>query len=284
MNIKQLMEIGIKELIEYNIESPVQKTRMLLANLLNKGKEYITINIKEDLEKSIENNFIEQIQKLKQGYPIQYITNKQEFMKLDFFVNENVLIPQPDTEILVEEIINILKNQISNEKINILDLCTGSGAIGVSIVKYIENAYVTMTDISRKALEVAEKNAKNNKVIDRCKFIKSNMFEDIINKKYDVIISNPPYIQSSIIKELEKEVQEEPIIALDGGKDGLDFYKIIAKKAYNFLNDNGILALEIGYDQKENVIKLLKEQEKYVDIYSKKDLSGNDRIVVCKLQ
>ena len=185
---------------------------------------------------------------------------------------------------MVEEIINILKNQISNEKINILDLCTGSGAIGISIVKYIENAQVTMTDISRKALEVAEKNAKNNKVIDRCNFIKSNMFEDIINKKYDVIISNPPYIQSSIIKELEKEVQEEPIIALDGGKDGLDFYKIIAKKAYNFLNDNGILALEIGYDQKENVIKLLKEQEKYVDIYSKKDLSGNDRIVVCKLQ
>ena len=284
MNIKQLMEIGIKELIEYNIESPVQKTRMLLANLLNKEKEYITINIKEDLEKSIENIFAKQIQKLKQGYPIQYITNKQEFMKLDFFVNENVLIPQPDTEILVEEIINILKNQISNEKINILDLCTGSGAIGISIVKYIENAQVTMTDISRKALEVAEKNAKNNKVIDRCNFIKSNMFEDIINKKYDVIISNPPYIQSSIIKELEKEVQEEPIIALDGGKDGLDFYKIIAKKAYNFLNDNGILALEIGYDQKENVIKLLKEQEKYVDIYSKKDLSGNDRIVVCKLQ
>ena len=284
MNIKQLMEIGIKELIEYNIESPVQKTRMLLANLLNKEKEYITINIKEDLEKSIENIFAKQIQKLKQGYPIQYITNKQEFMKLDFFVNENVLIPQPDTEILVEEIINILKNQISNEKINILDLCTGSGAIGISIVKYIENAQVTMTDISRKALEVAEKNAKNNKVIDRCNFIKSNMFEDIINKKYDVIISNPPYIQSSNIKQLDKEVQAEPIIALDGGKDGLDFYKIIAKKAYNFLNDNGILALEIGYDQKENVIKLLKEQEKYVDIYSKKDLSGNDRIVVCKLQ
>ena len=284
MNIKQLIEKGTKELIEYNIVRPVQKTRMLLANLLNKENEYLIIHLEENVENTIENIFMEQIQKLKQGYPIQYITNKQEFMKQDFFVNENVLIPQPDTEILVEEVIEILKQYKSSKEIKILDLCTGSGAIGISIAKYLENVVVTMVDISNKALEIAKINAKNIGVIDRCDFIESDMFENILNKKFDIIVSNPPYIKSDIINQLDKEVQEEPIIALDGGKDGLDFYKIIAKQACNFLNNNGFLALEIGYDQKEEVIELLEAEKKYIDIYYKKDLSGNDRIVICKLK
>lgn len=160
-------------------------------------------------------------------------------------------------------------------------MCAGSGAIGISIAKYLVNVDVTMSDISKKALETAKKNAIKNNVEDKCKFIQSDMLENI-EDKFDIIVSNPPYIKTEIIKELDIEVQNEPIIALDGGQDGLKFYRIIIEQAYKYLNKNGILALEIGYDQKEEVIKLLKESGKYKDIYSKQDLAGNDRIVVCK--
>ncbi len=284
MNINQLIEKGVKELIEANIESPVQKNKILLANLLNKPKEYLLINENNEIDDSLKNNFIDKINKLKKNYPIQYLINKQEFMKLDFYVDENVLIPQPDTEILVEEVINIIENSNTNKKINILDLCTGSGAIGISISKYTENSIVTMTDISEKALEIAKENAKKHKVIQKCKFINSDMFNNIQASKYDIIVSNPPYIETKIIKTLDEQVKKEPILALDGGKDGLDFYRNIAKNSYKFLNNNGYLALEIGYNQKDKVIDLLEKEEKYVNIYSKKDLSGNDRIVVCMLK
>lgn len=198
-------------------------------------------------------------------------------MKLDFYVDENVLIPRVDTEILVEEVIdNCNKNEEREYKI--LDLCTGSGIVGISLAKYIKNCEVVCADISKKALEIAEKNAKNNNV-DNIKFIYSNMFSNI-KDKFDIIVSNPPYIKREVIEELEKEVQNEPHIALDGGIDGLDFYKIIANQAYNYLNENGGLFLEIGYDQKEEVTNLLKDSEKFGKIYSKKDLYGNDRIVV----
>ena len=198
-------------------------------------------------------------------------------MGLDFYVDSNVLIPQPDTEILVEEVI-----KLCNENAEVLDLCTGSGAIGVSIAKNIKNAKVTMSDISEKALEIARKNVNNNECGDNCKFVLSNMFEKI-EERYDVIVSNPPYIKTEVIKILDKEVQNEPNIALDGGEDGLYFYRIIAENAYNYLNKGGILALEIGYDQKDEVINLLKLEDNYTDIYCKKDLSGNDRIIIAKI-
>ena len=138
-----------------------------------------------------------------------------------------------------------------------------------------------MADISCKALKIAEKNAKENGVINKCIFINSDMFNKI-EEKFDIIVSNPPYIRTDIISTLEKEVQKEPIIALDGGKDGLDFYKIIADKAWKFLKSDGVIAVEIGFDQKDDVINLLEQTRKYKDIYSKKDLSGNDRIVICR--
>ena len=198
-------------------------------------------------------------------------------MKLDFYVDENVLIPRADTEILVEEVINQCSKKQGREY-KILDLCTGSGAIGISLAKYIENVEVICVDVSKKALEIAEKNAKNNNV-DNIKFIYSNMFSNI-KDKFDIIVSNPPYIKRKVIEELEKEVQNEPHIALDGGIDGLDFYKIIVNHVYDYLNDEGEVFLEIGYDQKDEVIDLLKHCEKFDKIYSKKDLYGNDRIVV----
>ena len=160
-----------------------------------------------------------------------------------------MLIPQPDTEILVEEVIKISEDI---DKLKILDLCTGSGAIAVSLKKYIENSRVVATDISERALEIAAKNAKDNNV--EIEFIKSNLFRDV-NTKFNIIVSNPPYIKTSVIETLEKEVQKEPIIALNGGIDGLDFYRSIINEADKYLNINGFLCLEIGYDQKNEVIR-----------------------------
>ena len=275
MKIKEILEYGKNNLIR---EDGYRLSKMLLKHLLNVTDSYILINSDEEISEDIEKELKKDIELLNSGTPLQYITNHQEFMGLNFYVDSNALIPQPDTEILVEEVINICK-----ENSRILDLCTGSGAIGISIAKNIDKAEVTMSDISNKALEIAKKNAKSNVVMDKCKFILSDMFENI-QEKFDVIVSNPPYIKTEVIKTLDKEVQNEPHLALDGGEDGLNFYKIIAENAYKYLNKDGILALEIGYDQKDEVIKLLEEVGEYTEIYCKKDLENNDRIIVCKLK
>ena len=306
MNIKQALEYGIELLKENNIDEPILKTRIILSNILNKTKEYLMVHELEELDEDLVKKIKRDISKLCNYMPIQYITNKQEFMGLEFYVDENVLIPQPDTEILVEETIKICKNaklnkndvggallgdpkkEICDNNIKILDLCTGSGAIGISISKNIDNCEITLSDISEDALNVATKNCNDivggDAHIDphkNIKIIQSDLFENI-KEKFDIIVSNPPYIKSDIIKTLDKEVQNEPILALDGGKDGLDIYRKIIKQAYEYLNEDGYLCLEIGYDQKEEVIKLIEETNKYKEIYSKKDLAGNDRIVICE--
>ena len=266
----------VNKLKEHDIEDYNLKAKLLICKEINKPKEYLVIHDKEELANEkilkIKNN----VKKIIEGYPIQYITGKQEFMELNFFVNENVLIPQPDTEILVEEVINISKN-IENPKI--LDLCTGSGAIAVALKKYINKAKIIASDISQNALDVAKINAKNNNA--EIEFIESDLFNNI-EKKFNIVASNPPYIKTDVINNLSLEVQNEPHIALDGGQDGLKFYKHIINNAYKYLEKDGCLALEIGYDQKKEVIHLIEDSQKYKEIYSKKDLSGNDRIIVCK--
>lgn len=201
-------------------------------------------------------------------------------MKMNFFVNEDVLIPRPDTEILVEEVIEITKRLIRPK---ILDLCTGSGAIAIAIAKYAQNAIVYASDISKNAIEVAKKNAKTNGVQDRIEFIESDLFESIPQTKFDIIVTNPPYIKKDEISKLDLEVQNEPKIALDGGIDGLDFYRKISSKAYDYLKYNGYLCMEIGYDQKESVLDILDYENRYSDTYCKKDLYGNDRIIVTRV-
>lgn len=285
MKIKEILEDGRRNLIEY--DEPYKLSKMLLKHLLKIEDNYLIVHQDDDVEQNIEEEFYKKMNLLKMGKPIQYITNNQEFMKMKLYVDENVLIPQPDTEILVEEILNICQKQSScslqnKRSYRMLDLCTGSGAIGISLAKYIENNHVIMSDISDKALEISKKNAMQNKVEDKCEFIHSDMFENI-DGKFDIIVSNPPYIKTEVIKTLDKQVQNEPIIALDGGEDGLEFYKSIIDQAYKYLNANGILALEIGYDQQQEVLKLLKKSGKYKNIYSKKDLSGNDRVVICNV-
>ena len=280
MQIKEVMRKGMIKLKTNNIEEPNLKSRLLMQYILNKPREYLLVHDDKQLTLRQEVNYFKAIKKLIEGIPLQHITHRQEFMKLMFYVDENVLIPRPDTEILVEEVIKIAK-KISAKKI--LDLCTGSGAIAVSLAKYIEGSQITATDISRKALSIAKLNAVNNKVEDKITFVSSDLFQNIPEEKYDIIVSNPPYIKRNVIQKLDKEVRKEPIIALDGGDDGLKFYKKIIDNAYEYLKYKGYLCFEIGYDQKDEVTKLIENEGKYIDTYSKKDLYDNDRIVITKL-
>lgn len=277
MNIEELIKKGSKILSENNVETPIQICRILLSTFMQKPKEYLIIHSEEQVDEDIEKKYIEGINKIADGYPLQYITNYQEFMKLNFHVDESVLIPRQDTEILVEEVIKLAEESNS---VNVLDLCTGSGAIGISIAKYLPNVKVTLSDISKEALEIAKENAITNGV--KVEIVKSDLFENLKSSKFDIIVSNPPYIETDVIKTLDKQVRQEPMLALDGGEDGLDIYRLIIKEAHRHLNKDGVLALEIGYNQKEKVVKLLEEEKVYYNIYSKQDLAGNDRIVVCK--
>ena len=280
MTIKETIRKGMIILKTNNVTEPNIKSRLIMQYVLNKPREYLVVYDKKELTLRQEVNYFKAIKKLCQGIPIQHITNRQEFMKMTFYVDENVLIPRQDTEILVEEVVKIAK-KINAKKI--LDLCTGSGAIAISLAKYIDKSNITAVDISSKALNVAKLNAKNNEVEDRITFVESDLFKNLKKEKYDIIVSNPPYIKKEVLKKLDKEVQKEPKLALDGGYDGLDFYRKIIKNADEYLKFNGYLCFEIGYDQKEDVENLLKEQEKYANITCKKDLCDNDRVVTAKL-
>ena len=280
MTIKELINKASIELKTKKVESPKLKARLLMQFILNKPRQYIVVNDDKELTKIQEEKYLYNIQKLIKGIPLQHITHSQEFMKMNFYVDENVLVPRPDTEILVEEVIKIAK-KIQAKKI--LDLCTGSGAIAVSLAKYIENSKITAIDISSKAIEVAKLNAKKNEVENQIEFLKSDLFEKLPKEKFDIIVSNPPYIKKEIIKTLSKEVQNEPEIALDGGIDGLNFYRKIVHQSYEFLKYKGYLCLEIGYDQKIEVIDLIEQEDRYIDTYCKKDLYGNDRVIITKV-
>lgn len=280
MTIREAITKASIKLKTQNIDSPKQKARLLMQYVLHKNRQYLIVYDEKKLTPNQEERYFEGVSRMLQGIPLQHITHLQEFMKMNFYVNKDVLIPRQDTEVLVEEVIKIAK-RINAKKI--LDLCTGSGAIAISLAKYIENSQITATDISEKALEIAEKNAIEQKVDRQIAFLQSDLFNDIPKEKYDIIVSNPPYIKKDIIKTLNQEVQKEPIIALDGGIDGLKFYQKIISNSYEFLKYGGYLCLEIGYDQKIDVIELIEKEEKYVNTYGKKDLYDNDRIIITKV-
>lgn len=276
MKVKDVLKKEVDKLNSYNIEDSILKVQMLLQHNLGVSHEYLVMHYDDEIDNRVIREFELNIVDLINGKPIQYIVNNQIFYGYDFYVDENVLIPQPDTECLVEEVIGIGKR--FDKKIKILDICTGSGAIAISLRKNL-NATIYASDISSDALDIARKNSVINNA--EVSFIESDMFENV-NEKFDIIVSNPPYIETDVIKELSDEVKNEPLLALDGGKDGLKFYKILAENAKNYLVSGGILAVEIGYNQKDDVIKLLKENG-WCDIYSKKDFGNNDRIVVAKV-
>ncbi len=275
MTIKEALKKSVELLEKNNIEESILKAKIVLANLLEKPKEYLFINENEELDKKIEQDFFEKVNKLCNNIPLQYLTHIQQFYGLEFYVDDNVLIPRADTEILVEEVIKSIKDTKSD--IKILDMCTGSGIIAIILAKYCKNVDITAVDKSNGALNVAIKNAKKHGVYEKIEFINSDMFENL-KDRYNIIVSNPPYIESDVINTLTKDVQNEPKMALDGGKDGLDFYRNIFNNTDKFLEKAGQIFLEIGYNQRESVSKIF--EEKFKNIKCIKDLSGLDRVIV----
>ena len=264
----------------HGIEDVPVKVRLLVESVLNMNKFELVIHHDMEVSEKQINEFEIGLEKIKNNVPIQYITNHQEFMKLDFYVDENVLIPQPDTEILVEEVLKYADLvSTKSEPLKILDLCTGSGAIAISLAKYIDNCEVTATDISNKAIQIAKLNAEKNLVHRKITFIESDMFDNIPKNKYDIIVSNPPYIETDVLNTLSKEVQKEPHLALDGGDDGLKFYRLIIKNAKDYLAPDGKVFVEIGYDQKDKLFEIINESEHFSNPVCVKDICGNDRVI-----
>ena len=277
MTIKDIIVKYSKELEEIS-PTPRLDVETLLQKVLGVDRLYILLNLERVLSEDEEQLFNKFINERLNNRPIAYIVGNREFMGLDFFVKEGVLIPRPDTEVVVEEVIKLAKKKDAK---NILDIGTGSGAITVSLAKYLENVKVTSVDISDIALEIGKRNAISNEVDDRINFVKSDLFTNIDKEtKFDIIVSNPPYIKREVIDTLDKQVKDyEPYNALEGGVDGLDFYRAITKQAKNYLKKGGILAYEVGHDQSEDVSKLM-EMDGYTNIYTLKDLQQIDRVVI----
>lgn len=271
---------GIDILKKGKIEAPVLEAGAILCFALNCDKAYLYTHGDRILESLQINMFNTLIEERLRGKPIQYIRGYQEFMSLKFKVNSDVLIPRPETELLVERVIEHVKENYSGN-VNILDIGTGSGCIAISLAYYIKASNITAVDISDSAIEVALSNAVSNGVERRIEFVKSNLLNQMSvhnNKKYDIIVSNPPYIPRADIENLQLEVKNyEPLIALDGGDDGLDYYRRIINDSYAYLKPGGLLVLEVGYDQAEAVCQLMRKN--YCKVKTTNDLAQIERIV-----
>ena len=259
------------------------ETILILCKLLDVDKSYIYTYGEKEVEDHIGPKFLELMEKRHSGYPIQYILEEREFMGLDFYLEEGVLVPRPDTEILVEYIIEYIKKNYKEDKINVLDIGIGSGAISLSIASYLKNTQVFGIDISDTAIKVANINKEKFK-LSNVNFYKGDLFKALedfnMEGEFDIIVSNPPYIKSEEIQSLDIQVKDhEPRLALDGGLDGLDFYRRITKDSLEYLKDNSLLIYEIGYEQSKEVEDILKLSA-FKDVSTLKDLQGHDRVVL----
>jgi len=273
--IADLLVSAKNELKDSGIASYALDAEVLLAELLNMTRTRLFINPDMPVDKDIVACYEAYISKRREHCPVQYIINKCEFMSLPFYVDENALIPRPDTELLVESAIELIK---ANGYQAAIDLCTGSGCIAVSIAKYC-GIKVIAADISEAALAVCKRNIELNNVSRETSVVQSDLFINLRDQTADIIVSNPPYIKTADIAGLDVNVKDyEPVSALDGGADGLYFYKRIINEAKGRLAPNGALLFEIGYDQAADVAALLAG-EGYNNISVKKDLSGLDRVV-----
>lgn len=268
MTYKDLYEKGKKEL---NGEEASNETLILLESVLGTSRNELFINPDRIVNEEDEKLFWKYVDRRKTGEPVQYITGVAPFYGLDLYTDPHVLIPRFDTEVLVEEIIKVTKPGY-----RVLDVCTGSGCILAGLLSNVRDVIADGVDISDYAIDLAKRNL--DKYSLQADIYKSDLFGNV-SGKYDIIVSNPPYIETEVIEGLEEQVKDfEPRLALDGGKDGLDFYRIIVKESVNYLNDNGKVLFEIGFNQGKAVKELL-EKEGFNQIKIIKDLCGNDRVV-----
>ena len=259
-----------------NIKSALLDSELLMSSVINKKREFIILNLNEEISKKDFDNFQNKVTQRLKGKPIAYLTNKKVFWKYEFFVNENVLIPRPDTEIIVEHVLKIYKNK---NKISFLDIGFGSGCIMLSIIKERKDFRATGVDISNHALKVCKINAFKLGVKNRVKLFNSDIDKFSLGK-YDLIISNPPYIKNLDLKYLEKDVISfEPSLALDGGLDGISEIRKVIKKSSELIKSGGKLILEIAFNQKKEVKQLLRNNSFYINSVVK-DLAKNDRCII----
>jgi release factor glutamine methyltransferase len=276
MNIEGTLIEGIDILKKSKISNPQLDSEILLSNSIKRDKKYIILNPKKVLNLEQLQNFKSLIERRKKGEPIAYLVNKKEFWKYEFFVNKDVLIPRPDTELIIEEVLKIYSKE---SHIQVLDIGTGSGCILLSILKERPYFYGTGIDISKKSISISKLNAKQLNLTNKIKFFHSSIDKFKLGK-YDLVVSNPPYIKFFNLKYLEKDVFNfEPKLALSGGSDGFSKIRKVISKAKNLVKKNGKFILEIGFNQKNKVNKILREEGFYVN-KNIKDYGNNDRCII----
>ena len=276
MNIQSALTEGLNILKNKSILSAKLDSEILMAKALGKKREYIILNNNKIIKEQNLKYFKKLVHERATRKPIAYLLKKKSFWNSEFYVNKNTLIPRPDTEIILEQVLKFTKNK---NYLNILDIGVGSGCILLSVLKERKNFYGTGIDISRNSLDICKMNAKKLLLERRVKFFKSDVDKFAIGK-YDLIVSNPPYIKTSDLKYLESDVIKfEPKLALDGGLDGLSVIRKVIKKSSELLKKNGKFILEIGFDQKNKVIKLLNNKGFYINS-TVKDLANNDRCII----
>ena len=275
MDIQSALKKGQSILTDNNIISAKLDSEILMSQAIRKNKKFIILNLHKEIEKRDFDYFNNLIQERAKSKPIAQIIKKKDFWKYEFIVNNNVLIPRPDTEILIEQVLKLVKNK---NRLQILDIGIGSGCILMSILKEKKNFIGTGIDISNKSLQISKINGQKLRINNRLRLFKSNI-DNFNTGKYDLIVSNPPYIKKSNLKCLEKDIGFEPKQALDGGLDGLSEIRNVIKKSSELIKKGGKFILEIGYDQKNKVTNLIKKERFYIDSVEK-DLANNDRCII----
>ena len=275
MDIHSALKKGQSILIDNNIISAKLDSEILMSQAIRKNKEFIILNLNKEIKKRDLEYFDNLIQERAKSKPIAQIIKKKDFWKYEFIVNNNVLIPRPDTEILIEQTLKLVKNK---NRLQILDVGVGSGCILMSILKEKKNFIGTGIDISNESLQISKVNAQKLRINNRLKLFKSNI-DNFNTGKYDLIVSNPPYIKKSNLKCLEKDISFEPKQALDGGLDGLSEIRKVINKSSELIKRSGHFIIEIGFDQKNKVKKILRDKGFYIK-KTVKDLSNHDRCIV----
>ena len=276
MNLEKAIDIANTKLKKKNIKSSLLDCEVLMSKVTNNSREFIILNLKKEIKNSNYKNFKKLVYERLKGKPIAHIIGKKYFWKYEFEINENVLIPRPDTEIIIEQVLNIFKNRSG---INFLDIGVGSGCILLSILKENKDFLGTGIDVSNESVKLSTINANKLGVNNRAKIIKSDV-DNFNFGKYDLIISNPPYIKKLDLKYLDRDIINfEPKLALDGGLEGLSEIRKVIVKSSELIKKKGKLILEIAFDQKNEVVKLLKDKGFYIDIIVK-DLAKNDRCII----